>query len=117
LSSDPASERHFVPDKAAGQQHYLDYFYPGTLVMIILFTAIFTMMSVIEDRNEGFLLSVLVAPVPRAAIVLGKGFGRHDARRRPGIDFSVFSRRSSACTLRSPRSGSSCSPCFWSRLP
>src|SRR5215467_8253220 len=53
-----------------GQQHYLDYFYPGALVMIVLFTAIFTMMSVIEDRNEGFLLSVMVAPVPRTAIVL-----------------------------------------------
>jgi ABC-2 type transport system permease protein len=33
------------------------------------------MMSVIEDRNEGFLLSVMVAPVPRAAIVLGKVLG------------------------------------------
>src|SRR5215813_1744628 len=59
----------------AGQQHYLDYFYPGALIMIVLFTSIFTMMSVIEDRKEGFLLSVLVAPVPRAAIVLGKVLG------------------------------------------
>jgi ABC-2 type transport system permease protein len=55
----------FRSGESAGQQHYLDYFYPGALVMIVLFTAIFTMMSVIEDRNEGFLLSVLVAPVPR----------------------------------------------------
>src|SRR6266566_1949931 len=43
----------------AGGQHYLDYFYPGALIMIVLFTSIFTMMSVIEDRKEGFLLSVL----------------------------------------------------------
>src|SRR5215475_15608381 len=49
----------------AGGQHYLDYFFPGALIMIVLFTAIFTMMSVIEDRKEGFLLSVLVAPVSR----------------------------------------------------
>ena len=35
----------FRSGQAAGQQHYLDYFYPGTLVMIVLFTAIFTMMS------------------------------------------------------------------------
>jgi ABC-2 type transport system permease protein len=48
-----------------GNQHYLDYFYPGALIMIVLFTSIFTMMSVIEDRKEGFLLSVLVAPVSR----------------------------------------------------
>jgi len=37
-----------------GQQHYMDYFYPGALIMIVLFTSIFTMMSVIEDRKEGF---------------------------------------------------------------
>src|ERR1051326_6069367 len=58
-----------------GQQPYLDYFYPGAMIMIVLFTSIFTMMSVIEDRKERFLLSVLVAPVPRSAIVLGKVLG------------------------------------------
>ncbi len=45
---------------AASGEHYLHYFFPGVLVMIVLFTSIFTMMSVIEDRKEGFLLSVLV---------------------------------------------------------
>src|SRR5215470_5286599 len=65
----------FRSGESAGQGHYLDYFYPGALVMIVLFTAIFTMMSVIDDRNAGFLLSVLVAPVPRSAIVLGKVLG------------------------------------------
>lgn len=54
---------------------YLEYFYPGTLALILLFTAIFSTISVIEDRNEGFLQGVLVAPVPRAAIVLGKILG------------------------------------------
>ncbi len=58
-----------------GQQHYMDYFYPGTLILIVLFTSIFAMMSLIEDRKEGFLLSVMVAPVPRSAIVLGKVLG------------------------------------------
>ena len=65
----------FRSGDSAGQQHYLDYFYPGALIMIVLFTSIFTMMSVIEDRKEGFFLSVLVAPVPRSAIVLGKVLG------------------------------------------
>src|SRR5229473_5574091 len=60
---------------AGASQHYLDYFYPGALIMIVLFTSIFTMMSVIEDRREGFLVSVLVAPVSRSAIVLGKVMG------------------------------------------
>ena len=54
---------------------YLEYFFPGTLALILLFTSIFCMMSVIEDRREGFLLSVLVAPIPRSALVLGKVLG------------------------------------------
>ncbi len=80
----------FRSGQATGQQHYLDYFYPGALVMIVLFTAIFTMMSVIEDRNEGFLLSVLVAPVPRAAIVLGKVLGGTTLAALQGLIFLVF---------------------------
>src|SRR5258708_7441818 len=57
----------FRSGQAAGQQHYLNYFYPGTLVMISLFPAIFTLLSLFQDPNHAFLLSVLVAPVPRAA--------------------------------------------------
>ena len=74
----------------AGQQHYLDYFYPGALIMIVLFTSIFTMMSVIEDRQEGFLLSVLVAPVPRTAIVLGKVLGGTTLAAVQGLIFLIF---------------------------
>src|SRR6266853_3578103 len=73
-----------------GQQHYLDYFYPGALIMIVLFTSIFTMMSVIEDRKEGFLLSVLVAPVPRSAIVLGKVLGGTTLATVQGMIFLIF---------------------------
>ncbi|MFY9561825.1 MAG: ABC transporter permease [Terriglobales bacterium] len=80
----------FRSGQAAGQQHYLDYFYPGALVMIVLFTSIFTMMSVIEDRNEGFLLSVLVAPVPRSAVVLGKVLGGTTLAAIQGLIFLVF---------------------------
>src|SRR6266566_1882781 len=51
------------------------HFFPGTLVMILLFTAIFATISIIEDRREGFLQGVLVAPIPRQTIVLGKVLG------------------------------------------
>jgi ABC-2 type transport system permease protein len=74
----------------AGGQHYLDYFFPGALIMIVLFTAIFTMMSVIEDRKEGFLLSVLVAPVSRTVIVLGKVLGGATLATLQGLIFLVF---------------------------
>jgi len=71
-------------------QHYLDYFYPGALIMIVLFTSIFTMMSVIEDRKEGFLLSVLVAPVSRSAVVLGKVMGGTTLATLQGLIFLIF---------------------------
>ncbi|MCC7084026.1 MAG: ABC transporter permease [Pirellulales bacterium] len=60
-----------------GEGSNLDYahFFPGTLVMILLFTAIFATISIIEDRREGFLQGVLVAPVPRWSMVLGKILG------------------------------------------
>lgn len=57
------------------QGGYLEYFYPGTLALIVLFTAIFSTISIVEDRQEGFLQGVLVAPVPRFAIVVGKVLG------------------------------------------
>ena len=80
----------FRSGDSAGQQHYLDYFYPGALIMIVLFTSIFTMMSVIEDRKEGFLLSVMVAPVSRSAIVLGKVLGGATLSTVQGLIFLVF---------------------------
>ncbi len=53
---------------------YSDFarFLPGALVLTVMFSAIFSAMSLIEDRKEGFLLSVLASPAPRPAIVLGK---------------------------------------------
>ncbi|NNJ26185.1 ABC transporter permease [Alienimonas chondri] len=65
-----------APSYADGlDMSYQAYFLPGVAAMIVLFTAIFATISVIEDRREGFLQGVLVAPVPRAGIVLGKVFG------------------------------------------
>jgi ABC-2 type transport system permease protein len=55
--------------------HFLVYAFPGTLLLILLFTAIFSTISIIEDRQAGFLQGVLVAPVGRTAVVLGKLLG------------------------------------------
>ena len=57
---------------SAADVSYREYYFPGTLVLIVLFTAIFATISIIEDRREGFLQSVLVAPCPRWSMVLGK---------------------------------------------
>lgn len=65
----------FRPETPTGSLPYDEYFFPGVLAMIVLFTAIFATISVIEDRKQGFLQGVLVAPVSRIWIVLGKVLG------------------------------------------
>jgi len=65
----------FQPAGAAPGTNYVEYFYPGTIALVLLFTAIFATISTVEDRREGFLQGVLVAPVPRWAIVLGQALG------------------------------------------
>src|SRR6202041_1667216 len=83
----------FAPSFNSGSgtsAHYLGYFFPGSVAMIVLFTAIFSMMSLIQDRNEGFLLSVLAAPVSRSSIVLGKVLGGATLAAIQGIIFLVF---------------------------
>jgi ABC-2 type transport system permease protein len=54
---------------------YLLFMYPGILGMSVLFTSIFSGMSIIWDREFGFLKEVLVAPVPRWAVAVGKILG------------------------------------------
>ncbi|MBU6428771.1 MAG: ABC transporter permease [Cyanobacteria bacterium REEB65] len=54
---------------------YLKFMYPGILGMSILFTSIFSAISIIWDRDFGFLKEVLVAPVPRWGVAVGKILG------------------------------------------
>jgi ABC-2 type transport system permease protein len=65
----------FRPPGLPAGTGYLEYAYPGILGLVLLFTAIFATFSVVEDRREGFLQGVLVAPVPRSALVLGQAVG------------------------------------------
>jgi len=65
----------FRAAEAGGDVSYLTYFYPGVIALVLLFTAIFATIAVVEDRQGGFLQGVLVAPVSRASIVLGQSLG------------------------------------------
>lgn len=60
----------YVPAEVS--MSFQEFFFPGIAVLILLFTAIFSTISIIEDRREGFLQGVLVAPVSRLALVWGK---------------------------------------------
>lgn len=55
-----------------GGGHYQQYIFPGVLALSLLFTATFAAITIVFDRQIGFLKAVLVAPVPRSAIAMGK---------------------------------------------
>lgn len=59
----------------AGQGNYFQFLGPGIIAMSILFSAIFSGIQVIWDRQFGFLKETLVAPVNRLSIMLGKTLG------------------------------------------
>lgn len=82
--------RSFQAPGGSSGTSYLHYFYPGTVLMILLFTAIFSTISIIEDRREGFLQSVLVAPISPMVIVLGKVLGGTALAFGQGLVFLVL---------------------------
>lgn len=55
--------------------NYVQFIYPGIIGMAVLFTSIFSAMSIVWDREFGFLKEVLVAPIDRSAIAIGKVLG------------------------------------------
>jgi len=61
--------------KGSGGSSYLDFIAPGIIAMGILFTALFTGIQIIWDRQFGFLKETLVAPVSRLSIMLGQTLG------------------------------------------
>ena len=65
----------FQPSGQSEETTYIEYFYPGIVVLVLLFTAVFATISVVNERREGFLQGVLIAPVARWSIVLGQALG------------------------------------------
>jgi len=68
----------------------LGRFYSGALVLTVMFSAIFSTITIIEDRREGFLLSMLVSPAPRTSLVLGKVMGSATLAWIQGLIFLAF---------------------------
>jgi len=65
-------------------------FFAGALVLTVLFSAIFSTISIIEDRREGFLLSMLVSPASRTSLVFGKILGAATLAWIQGLIFLAF---------------------------
>lgn len=61
--------------RKAGEGNYIQFLAPGVIAMTVLFTAIFSGIELIWDRQFGFLKETLVAPVPRLTIMVGRTLG------------------------------------------
>lgn len=61
--------------RRAGQGDYLQFLAPGVIGMTILFAAIFSGIELLWDRQFGFMKEMLVAPVPRLTIMIGRTLG------------------------------------------
>src|ERR1700683_1254036 len=65
----------FKPSGMPAGIDYVQYFYPGVIVLMLLFTAIFATIATVDDRRQGFLQGVLVAPIARDTVVAGQALG------------------------------------------
>lgn len=65
-------------------------FYAGSIALALMFSAVFSNMTLIDDRKEGFLAGVLVTPAPRAGIVVGKVLGASTLAWLQSLVFLLF---------------------------
>jgi len=61
--------------RRAGEGNYIQFMAPGVIGMTVLFTAMFSGIAMLWDRQFGFLKETLVAPVPRLSIMIGRTLG------------------------------------------
>jgi ABC-2 type transport system permease protein len=69
---------------------YIQYIYPGVIAMAVLFTAMFSAVSLVWDREFGFLREILVAPIKRSAVAIGKALGGATQAIIQGLIMLVF---------------------------
>ncbi len=79
-----------LPGGVGGPGGYVEFIYPGIIGMTALFTSIFSAISIIWDREFGFLKEVLVAPVSRWSVALGKAFGGATVASVQGLLLLIF---------------------------
>ena len=64
-----------LPGAGATGMNYLEFLFPGIIALMILFTAIFSTISVVEERTSGFLQVAVAAPLSRTLLVFGNALG------------------------------------------
>ena len=74
----------------SGDTKYVTFMYPGIVCMTVLFTAMFSAISIIWDREFGFLKEMLVAPIPRSSVAIGKVLGGGSTALMQGFILLLF---------------------------
>ena len=75
---------------AGSDFNYVEFIFPGIIGMVVLFTAIMSGVSIVWDREFGFLKEILVAPVSRSAVAMGKTMGGATIATIQGLLMLVF---------------------------
>jgi ABC-2 type transport system permease protein len=70
-----AGLQHLIGSQRAGGVDYQQYLFPGILAMSVLTSSLFSAIAIVWDREFGFMREMLVAPVSRSSLVLGKALG------------------------------------------
>jgi ABC-2 type transport system permease protein len=70
-----AGLEHLIGAQKAAGVNYQQYLFPGILAMSVLTSALFSAIAIVWDREFGFMREMLVAPVSRSSLVLGKALG------------------------------------------
>jgi len=78
------------PAFQGGGVDYLHFIFPGVIAMTLIFTATQSAISIIWDREFGFLKEMLVAPIPRSSIVIGKALSGSTTATMQGIITLLF---------------------------
>ncbi|ADI00769.1 ABC transporter permease [Salisediminibacterium selenitireducens] len=73
-----------MPDGTASF-NYVEFVFPGIVAMTLLMTSVFSAMSVIEDKDKGYMKEILVSPISRVSIAIGKMLGAATVATIQGI--------------------------------
>ena len=79
-----------VGDEGIGGVSYQEFIFPGVLAMSVITSALFSAIAIVWDREFGFMREMLVAPVSRGALVLGKAVGGGSVAVAQGIVLIVL---------------------------
>jgi ABC-2 type transport system permease protein len=79
-----------IGSQGAAGVDYQQYLFPGILAMSVLTSALFSAIAIVWDREFGFMREMLVAPVRRSSIVLGKALGGGSVSVVQGLVLVVF---------------------------